>query len=444
MNLQDYKNFKFNIPGSFTELNFPDNFELFFDNEFLIDRRTGKIMEMDAYGLFHALLFFQSVYNSDIKYFLKKLTLSIQKRLSENDDYFIHDSWGKNETHLRFTATLIQLIVALRKEGVFFSDDLIQKLIIYHFSFKEDLTMGKWFFHDSQERSFLPYHDYHFTQSIIGESENNMLIFNTHLHTLNTYLVLKDCSGYEELIRKLKFDFEEGVECLHFFINQKVNFYFKYIDPLFRILLFMNERKRKYKHINWIFEKYLYKIRLKEKYKSPFIFHNDGYTEREVKLSGTNYHYHLINLNDLTKYCILSLKQPNLSDEKMITKIKGIIKKGLTYIQKNKAYQYLMFHNFNAHSLEFCEVVALSMQLDFDNTKLIPLYCKIRKKYPATPLLKGFDKIYLPDININKIIEIQRENTVNEIDTFPISKTKLVTININTGVMNFKDFNNCL
>jgi hypothetical protein len=84
------------------------------------------------------------------------------------------------------------------------------------------------------------------------------------------------------------------------------------------------------------------------------------------------------------------------------------------------------------------------MQLDFDNTKLIPLYCKIRKKYPATPLLKGFDKIYLPDININKIIEIQRENTVNEIDTFPISKTKLVTININTGVMNFKDFNNCL
>lgn len=415
----------FTCIGSFLEFNYPKSqIASWTKNGVFIDPRNNKPMEMDALSIFnmHQIL---AIDNKD------EFLLPLLTRLKQCHCFGCHNSWEKQETHLRYSSAGIKLLTALVKKHTnnTFCLPLLIQAIKSHFSYTDKLENGIWFLHDSQELG-LDYHDYHLKNNHWGSSQGNMLILNTHLESTNLLFGLVEAENTRifgrEDIRKLENYLSSGLDSLKTIIRTEKHSLLYYFDiflmPFFTIHLKKNKAPKGLWHY------YFYKFRIRLKAKHPIFFHKSGYIEREIGLAGVGLYYHVINLNDLAKL-LLNLNNNNKwGDTAFISVLKSKIRKAISFVSNNGYFiNYLVQNNKNI-LVEFCEAILITYSWEETlPSKWEQVYFKLRQLVYPTPGLKG------SDISFNKAITYHyhqcTQSLIEDFDIFCPREGVLILVN---------------
>lgn len=399
--------FKFTIFGSCLPAKLPDDFETFFKDGILIDRRDGSPMEMDAYYLYLALWVLEILYASDYSQQRARIIEALIERLQACNGLWWHGKWtGSNkEIHLRFTSSAIRLLIEAYLDGIITDTKLIIDTLKRHLHYSEPIKYGIWFYHDSLESPEVEIkYPFKFNRNNIwNSSSKNLLILNTHIDTLNTILYLlnsiSELSSYE---REFFVSFaEQGLKALEAVLNPPVNFFkkvFEFIDHHFREGIFrrINSERAFDKWVLSLMELYYLNLRPLLKKTIPLFNFDDGYLERDISLRSYSFDYHIVNLWDIAKLSLLLKKQDSDNRSSLINKLNCILERGINYVV-NSAYKNYVMKISTQHggAMELCEAIIICYILGIKREEWIHLYSSIRKIVPPSPGIVGYDPLII-------------------------------------------------
>lgn len=283
--------------GSLVEL--PTDVDSFVRNGYLIDRRNGSLMEMDAIGLYSIAEILKE------KDKIRNLVINgICTNLNASKDFgfWKHGVWGHDEVHLRFTSSALRLLLLIDNSQELHHGLDKNELLLKHLEYSELLDEGRWFFHDSIEPSCASYPQAHINNKCLGSSLGNMMILNTHLDTMTT-LLMYQYSCHDKAIDAYITD---SIKALDFYIESasKLPLAFEKIDGIIRnnyLKLFGNKKLVSKIIRGGLSVLYYRKIRLLFKKVYNVALFSDGYIERDLCLGGPSFDYHVVNIWDLAR-----------------------------------------------------------------------------------------------------------------------------------------------
>lgn len=413
-----------NILGSNTSLDFPSQIAKYFNGKHLVDIRNNSLMEMDALYLFLATFIDSPEIQPQAQSIRSQIVSGIYANLEVGNKFWVHNAWGKNEIHMRFTTSALRTLLLnlkLSKSHITTENDyfiLLNKHLQYH----DKLSEGKWFLHDSLELSD-NYIDYYLPNNIFGSRSNNILVLNTHLDTLQLLIETIQSSTFREKKDQLVSILNSGIISLKKALDLPIHYSWS-IDTKFRELFIRYPN-------SILLKKYFYRIRLHLKIKHPTFIFPDGYTEREISLAGINFEYHVINLWDMAKLLNRYHQCHQIQNELLnafFEDLSKIIINGLRYIQNSKSYNKYIDGKNSAYKAIICEVIINLFQHYDPTPELITIYLKFRKKTLPTPTILAADPLCFTHKtpHISKLIsDCQKLN----LDVLPLSNGKILILN---------------
>lgn len=410
------------LQGSLSNVILPDDLSKILIENKLYKINTDVEVEMDIPSVFYSLKFLKKL-QPDENDWEKKLFNCAYHPIS-NGGFFVHNHWKSNEVHLRFTSAVLLFLVNEVQYDI--NNPIciyIEKALETHFSYGEHLEIGYWFLHDSHEKNGDYYPDYTGVKSVLwGKSLNNYLILNTHIDTL-ILLESAKIKGYNINYSK----YSKGYQSLDFILKIKPCLY-HFFDSKIRNLLIRQKVKKPTGLLHSLLLKYYARIRFKFKHKKPLFFYNDGFSEREVGLTGESLGYHVVNLWDLSRLMIL-LKNNNLTDKLDIENAKIRLSKGFDYLLKNKNYFNFNLKYFETNCSKICEAIIFSILLDKEFYRFMPLYLKSRKHFDITPLFLNTDVLNPNELSTNEAKIMYHFFIINKCDFIKLNKNKVLVIN---------------
>lgn len=386
------------ILGSCSVIRFPDDVDAFFNGDNLIDIRNGFRMEMDALPLY-----FLAIHTKD-KSLVARLSKGIASNLRDSGvGLWVCGVWGCDEIHLRFVSCALRFMLLNPQD---FSYEQTHRSILQHLSHHESVMGGKWFYHDSIETNGQSYYPTWSGVHMRDVSQKNMLILNTHIDTLVTILIA----------RHLGFNFgnewlEKGLCALNGYFDEGEllqGFKLK-VDQIFRgVLLFVDCREgiiaglccRVLKHF------YYSKVRMYFRRRKNIRGAKDGFTERDIRLPGSNFEYHVVNLWDISRL-LLWMRYTKTTDIVLEKKLMKTLESGLHYCASSSIYtNYIKRISLKKGvSNELLEAIAASCSLGLQHSWLVKLYFEWREFSPPSVGIMGIDNILSGvDIPDNEII----------------------------------------
>jgi len=411
----------FILIGSFTKFNTViDMVEDRLKNNIYIDPRSDKPMEMDALSLFNI----QKLLNNDS--ITNKFITPLFTRIKQVNGFNNHNSWGLNETHSRFSSAGLKLLQAIINPSDKEHINLFNTALSSHLKYIDKLDKGIWFLHDSQEIGD-SYHDYYLENKLWGSKQNNILILNTHIDTINLLLLILSnqslCNAFSsQTLTQINSYTQEGLQGLNYVVdNQKKQFL--RIDKLIRNTALFAETKSN-KLLQRLVKVFFYKYRIKLKKKFPTFFHHDGYTEREIGLAGVGFYYHIINISDLAKLLIALLENRTFASQDKIILYQKLIDEGIEYAITSKSFREYMEMFHKSKLVELCETILMSLKWKENlPSKWLNYYCYIRPQLTPTAGLKGSDLTFNKAINYHPVLCKSLINKDVDIVSFSEHKT---------------------
>lgn len=436
--------FKFTIFGSCLPAKLPDDFETFFKDGILIDRRDGSPMEMDAYYLYLALRVLEILSGRDYSQQRTRIIDALIKRLQTCNGLWWHGKWtgSDKEIHLRFTSSAIRLLVEAYLDGIINDTKLIIDTLKRHLHYSEPIKYGTWFYHDSLESPEveIKYPFKFYRNNVWNSSSKNLLILNTHIDTLITILyLLNSISELSSSDRKFfKHTAEQGLNALEAVLNPPGNFFkkvFEFIDHHFREVIFRRINSE------WVFDKWIlslmgpYYLNLRPFFKKtfPLFCFYDGYLERDISLRSYSFDYHIVNLWDIAKLSLLLKKQGSKKRSSLIKTLNCILERGINYVI-NSAYKNYVMKISTQHggAMELCEAIIICFILGIKLKEWIDLYSSIRKIVPPSPGIMGYDPLIINRKLIGEVKEVHNligDREKFNIDVVVIARNRYLVIN---------------
>lgn len=415
-------NSKVSILGSCTVINYPEDIDLFFHGEVLVDVRNGYPMEMDSLPLLMLAT------NSQDYKLKERIARGIMKNLEKSGGFLWKCGvWGNEEVHLRFTSTALRAIFIFPE---LFPAGMGHKLLLNHVSHHDNGLNGTWFLHDSIETEKLPFYQSWSGVQFQNASANNMLILNTHLDTLITLLVASQKLPNGKEFHKW---IQDGLLALETYYDETsvVSGIYAKVDSAFRAgMAFCYGRKNIFcRGFSYIAIRVYYRrVRMLVKSKIKVRGFSDGFLERDVRLTGPSLEYHVVNIWDSARL-LLWLEYASIDVGPLKQKLLDSITNGLKYCFNSKCYSSYM-KRLSAEkgvSNEVLESIAILVAMGGRESWLVNLYLGYRKFSPPSVGIMGLD-YSLSGLDKNSDI-IQRINNIEGMDVIPFSNGKIFVAN---------------
>ncbi|WP_156163389.1 hypothetical protein [Bradyrhizobium sp. LTSP857] len=387
----------------------PDDIEQCLKDGICIDRRNNTPMEMDAYSIYLALKAIELSTGSCLQARKKLLADAVIKRMNQCGGFWRHGAWtgSELEVHMRFTAAAIRLLVEAIQDNLIAEPSIVVDALKRHLSFAEKLEKGLWFLHDSLESKDVNVshpgrltHNYAF-----GSSDRNCLVLNTHLDTLLTMMhVMRRIdltAGDQDYFRSA---LSAGVDALRTVLRPNTGSAwstFEKLDSLVRSVLFRsfeirNFRSFRSKATRYAITKFYFPVRQRVRSWMPGFLFTDGYTERDIRLDGISFEYHVANLYDLTRFALEARASRLVADEELLNYCDEIVYAGINYVVLTNYWHCLVAgFAWNGKAIILCETMVawLSSHNRSAPAEWVKAYCAVRRVIPPTPALLGYDPI---------------------------------------------------
>ncbi|GHF80982.1 hypothetical protein [Thalassotalea marina] len=428
---------KVTILGSCTVVDLEKNLDAFFDNERLIDNRNGSRMEMDSLPLFNI-----AFNNKDLE-LGQKIINGLNFNWSDSgNSLWICGCWGHNEIHLRFTSTALRtLLLACNYTPNLKSDVCIKEALEQHISYKEENENYVWFLHDSLESDQFSFYPHWHGEDFLGFAKHNRLILNTHIDTLITLLMFRH---YGELCDSQHMLVDKALKTLGEFINEtnRITGFLSKVDRIFRGLLSrLSGRKALLARVaSALIERIYYqRVRYHFKKKHHALIFDDGYIERDLRLSGQSIEYHIVNIWDISRLLLwLNIEQKGTNQ--LTSSLTSIAKRGLKYCLKSRSYTNFIQRKSSGTGVanEILESIVILFCLGESEDWMRELYMQYRQYAPASSAILGIDlSLCIPtekSINIPDVDFITLRNGKTFIANYS-KETKSIAIHHNNEVI---------
>lgn len=377
------------ILGSCTVIQFPEQIEQFFCNDNLVDVRNGHKMEMDALPL---LFLAEFQYQTKLKHRIIHAILA--NLVQSGGDLWRCGIWGFEETHLRFSAVALRLMLLEQRE---FEPALITNCFKNHLMHSEKALGGRWFYHDSIETNRQPYYKPWTGGKCVDASAHNMLILNTHIDTLITLLMAKKLASKTLTVDQY---IDEGLVALQNFITNThiVDGFKSAVDSIMRNILLLSMSIKQQTIINKVVTRvvkklYYNKLRYSVKQRINIRGFTDGFLERDVRLSGESLEYHVVNLWDMSRL-LLWMHYTSYEHKSLVTALSTQAINGLKFCYKSSLYTWFIRRISESKGInnEVLEAIAILTVLGYRYEWMGSLYLKYRKFSPPSVAILGIDK----------------------------------------------------
>lgn len=384
----------------------PDDIELCLRDGICIDRRNNTPMEMDAYSIYLALKAIELSTGSNLRAQKKLLADAVIKRMNQCGGFWRHGAWtgSELEVHMRFTAAAVRLLVEAVQDNLIAQPRIVVDALKRHLSFAERLENGLWFLHDSLESKEVKVpHPGRLTRSYaFGSSDQNCLVLNTHLDTLLTIMLVVRridlTAGDQEYFRSA---LSAGVDALRTVLRPNTGSAwgaFEKFDSVIRSTLFRSFARRnlRSKGIRYAITKFYFPVRQRVRGWMPGFLFADGYTERDIRLDGISFEYHVANLNDLARFTLEARISRLVVDEELLNYCDEVVHAGINYVVLTNYWHRLVAgFAWNGKAIILCEAIVawLSSHGRSAPAAWVKAYCAVRRVIPPSPALLGYDPI---------------------------------------------------
>jgi len=277
-----------------------------------VDRRNGTPMEMDAYSSYLAAKAHERAGLGAFREVRAALVRGIENRRQKCAGFWEHGAWTdlEGEIHLRFTAAAIRLLAEAHLDGLYPDTDALLNCLRRHLAYADQLTIGTWFLHDSFETDALgplaP--EKPVAARAWGASEYNCLVLNTHVDTLTTIICVLDQVTMSATERdELSAVVRSATRTLIASLTKRHSFgarAFGLLDGAVRSFMLRTNHvdTRIVRFVRWRIIDYYYSARRGIKTSRMMLNFPDGYLERDLRLLGYHFDYHLYTLHDLVRF----------------------------------------------------------------------------------------------------------------------------------------------
>jgi hypothetical protein len=369
-----------------------------------IDRRNGTPMEMDAYGAYLALKGEERRSGVSKEGDRRAVVARLEARREACGGFWTHGAWTKSdkEIHLRFTAAAVRLLTEAHADGLYPNTLALTEILKRHLSYRETLTPGVWFLHDTLELPDIGIHvpELPLPSDVWGSTTTNCLVLNTHVDTLITLidalervdLAPADRAELEALTR-------DAVGTLFFVLKDRSSLAqaaFSVVDGLIRHFMFsvQNTGNRILNYAKWRIIDHYYKFRRNIKIATKSFIFSDGYLERDIGLQGYFFDYHIYNLHDLARFALIA-RRNGFIDAEQSAQLAGVIHKAIDYACANP-YLKLVQESLaqNGRMAVLCEAMlaraALTSCFAFP-AAWSRVFAEVTAAVAPTPALLGYD-----------------------------------------------------
>lgn len=410
------------ILGSCTVIQYPQDIELFFNQLNLVDVRHGSRMEMDALPL----LFLADMAGDEL--LRKRIVTGLLKNLEDSGgDLWKCGMWGHDEVHLRFSSVALRLMLLNQQE---FDDKLVIHCLANHLSHHEKSLGGVWFYHDSIETNKQAYYKTWSGKAFDNASANNMLILNTHIDTLVTLFLAKSKGVDVEQVELYIADAIKALET-YFLQAQTVSGVRAVVDRFARntMLRGLGNRDLWSRGSVYLLNRFYYRgLRYAQKQKYSVRAFNDGFLERDIRLTGPSLEYHIVNIWDMARL-LLWMEYTDFNKPSVTSKLMTYAEQGLRYCFESSPYRdYLQrISKSKGISNELLEAIAIVTVLGKRNTWLADLYLDWRTFAVASPGILGIDKTISGDAVHN--MSLACDNKPEHLDWIPFDNNMVFVAN---------------
>jgi len=305
--------------------------------------------ELDAYALYLILSGLQVATGKTLYSLLKMQVLrSVLDRQSDDGGWY-HGEWTDDmECHVRLHCGGMHLLATVLDEG---HDpgvaDALERAARFLVGLTDQTRLGTWFLHDSLETSREGMNKGPFpwvSNRVLGKSETNMLVLNTHLDSLIALDRYQQVTGDKQFAAAIK----SGGLAAHGILSLRPAeaFYRRFYNLVDLTLLPTSKAEslpfyiRALKRITW---KYLIPRVHYLRSRWPRLVMPNGYVERAVGLRGVSHAYQSVNVWDLIRYRRRFSK----------SEVGGVIERALQYTQKTDLREFWVEKPDKSHALGF-------------------------------------------------------------------------------------------
>lgn len=320
-----------------------------YDTQFIWPRYWKIADELDAYALYLVLSGLEFSTGKHLYGLLKRQILySVIARQREDGGWY-HGEWtDRMECHVRLHCGGMHLLAtALEEQHDPVIAEAFRKSAAFVAKLTDETAMGAWFLHDTLElsRDGMNHGPFPWLASrVLGKSETNMLVLNTHLDTLialDRYRRLTGDTQFDVLITSgqratAAILARRPAEALYRFLYRLIDLTLLPVESARRLPLPLRALKR----LTW---KYLTPRMHRIRTRWPRLVMPNGFIDRALSLRGVSHAYQTVNLWDLIRYQRRFPDQP----------IAEIINKALTYIQNTPLRSFWVEHKKKGHALGF-------------------------------------------------------------------------------------------
>ncbi len=421
------------LVGSFRSVRLPQDFETLFTGDVLVDPRNGTPMEMDGYSSYLALTAIEHRTGRDQRARKLRLVEAVLRRLDETQPPFWHGGWVRHpeEVHLRFTAAAVRLLGEATQHGLLGDGDALSRALRYQLTFSDELSRGRWFLHDSFETpggsAAFP-----FRRTCVptwGASDGNNLVLNTHIDTLSTILAVAPLLP-EDQRAWLTGVLDSGLRALDLVLRAPLPpRWFRVLDTTVRRSVFTSAdwRVRGSYRLRSTFVRRYFRWRARRRARFPTFMMGDGYLERDIRLEGTAFQYHLVNISDLARLVgqLRDLGRP--PDHDLVARCNVLVVEGIGYaVGSSYRREMIQSTNYSARAVLLCETMILTLaNLNMAEmpSSWLAIYCALRRLVPRSPALSGYDPFVVRPLLSNAPL-------VSAQDTIALRDGRRLTIDI--------------
>ncbi|PWG61710.1 hypothetical protein DEM34_15225 [Spiribacter halobius] len=305
--------------------------------------------ELDAYALYQICRGLETATGKGIyRCFREQLVYSIIARQHEDGGWY-HGEWtAEVECHTRLHVGGMHLLCgALEERECPVVRRALEKAAEFIAGLTDETAIGTWFLHDSLERSpqSMLLGPFRWRPSrVLGKSESNMLVLNTHLDTiiaLERYARVTGDERYAGRLRSARGAAEallraQPLEAVYWLAYRLIDLTWKPPAVARRLPLPLRALKR----ITW---RYLMPRMNQLRTRFPRLVMPTGFVDRAIALSGVSDPYQTVNLWDLVRYARLY----------PVADLNRVIKDAARYTQESDLRGYWAASRNKGHSLGF-------------------------------------------------------------------------------------------
>jgi hypothetical protein len=320
-----------------------------YDTQFVWPRYWKIADELDAYALYLILSGLELATGKRLYGLLKRQVLySVIDRQGE-DGAWRHGEWTDGmECHARLHCGGIHLLAAaLEESGDPVARRALERAVAFVAKLTDETAIGAWFLHDTLELSgeTMDQGPFPWRRSrVLGKSESNMLVLNTHLDTLialGRYRRLTGDGQYDGLIASGRRAAAEilarrPMEALYSLCCRLIDLTWLPVEQASRLPLPWRALKR----LAW---KYLMPRMHLIRTRWPRLAMPNGYIDRAISLAGVSHAYQTVNLWDIIRYRRCFAEQAFMD----------IVKRGLDYTQGSALRDFWLSQKDKGHALGF-------------------------------------------------------------------------------------------